>query len=736
MSNEKPPLFQAPPRLLLGVAFLFWGAMHERAVVGLLAAILMEGRHWTNLRWDFGVKGFARAWQLSIVALIVSTIGLIRAGDLTSDDFLNLLSWLPFMMLPLALAQQYSRAEGVPTVAFSFIARRKMEADKRAGRPVEIISVHLGYPFFLLVLITAGMGVGNLGRPEVSEWKYISGVLFLLGWAFLRLAGKRERPLAWSVAFAAAIVVAGMMLWGMNAAYVYLLKGTSGSGREMTSASETQTTLGEVGELQLSPQIQWRYFQEKGPAPARLKLAAYNQPYRNYWKVSLRGQELREQIADERSVGGDFEKMLAGPKSVFRYEADGRPAGGYRRVGRLLGLIGEEALVPHAAKTKRFEGVPADVLAVNSMGAFQMTGVNQGAMEVRLFSDQAEETIELDPTDEDLIYLESEADGLRSFLEEEGLQPPGDRAERTGSARRRAGSGKVPPAVSPLKFREIEGRLALAFQEKFQYSLFVTGLPLNQPISNFLNKGNRTGHCEYFAGATTMLLRRMGVPCRYVVGFSLQEKGGEREWILRGQHAHAWSQAYVGGTWVNEGTPDEPVWRCRGGEWVEVDLTPPDWSSSGTVRPWYQFLSDAFEISRAKLVVWVSDPAVTTGVKILVGVLVGPGLILLVYRLVTTRRREGGTGPGSWDELAGGTKLMRDFERWLGKRVGRRPVGVPMGSWLRVHLPDRGQGLIESYERVVYRGDGSEEELRELVREARLHWRDHQKTPEPEGSRG
>ena len=38
-------MLSAPPRLLLGAAFLFWGGMHDQAVAGLIAAALVEGRH-------------------------------------------------------------------------------------------------------------------------------------------------------------------------------------------------------------------------------------------------------------------------------------------------------------------------------------------------------------------------------------------------------------------------------------------------------------------------------------------------------------------------------------------------------------------------------------------------------------------------------------------------------------------------------------------------------------------
>src|SRR5205807_1199702 len=61
---------------------------------------------------------------------------------------------------------------------------------------------------------------------------------------------------------------------------------------------------------------------------------------------------------------------------------------------------------------------------------------------------------------------------------------------------------------------------------------------------------SRAGHCEYFATATTLLLRAAGVPARYAVGFSVQEWSRlEQRYIVRARHAHSWTLAYVNGGW-------------------------------------------------------------------------------------------------------------------------------------------------------------------------------------------
>ncbi|MBT8330725.1 MAG: transglutaminase-like domain-containing protein, partial [Deltaproteobacteria bacterium] len=39
-------------------------------------------------------------------------------------------------------------------------------------------------------------------------------------------------------------------------------------------------------------------------------------------------------------------------------------------------------------------------------------------------------------------------------------------------------------------------------------------------IENFLTR-SRSGHCEYFATATVLLLRQAGIPARYARGYSV-----------------------------------------------------------------------------------------------------------------------------------------------------------------------------------------------------------------------
>ncbi|TWW08635.1 hypothetical protein E3A20_22360, partial [Planctomyces bekefii] len=87
-------------------------------------------------------------------------------------------------------------------------------------------------------------------------------------------------------------------------------------------------------------------------------------------------------------------------------------------------------------------------------------------------------------------------------------------------------------------------KLSLYFNENFKYSLR-NSFSLENPLEAFLSK-DRTGHCEYFATASALLFRALGIPSRLVVGY----KGGVyNEYIdrleIRESDAHAWVEVYI-----------------------------------------------------------------------------------------------------------------------------------------------------------------------------------------------
>jgi len=754
MKKEKV-LFSAPPRLLLGVSFLFWGAMHDRPLPALIAAILMEGRHWTNLRWKFGENGFARSWQLSVLVLIIAAIGLLQIEDREAADFLSLLSWLPFIMLPLALAQQYSSDPGVPLTTFSFITRRKMAADRRAGRETNVREVQLGYPYFFLILIESGMGVGNILGPGRVELHYTLGVALLLAWALLALKEGKVRWGAWGGAYVLSILAMAGMTWGMISAYRAFVKSFSGPSEQPGSPFETQTSIGQVGKLQLSPTIRWRYYHEKGAVPNLVRLSSYNWPEGNLWRARMRRRTQQERIEEWREVGGDFEKFIEVGEHSYVFNEDDRKVADFLTRGEIVGIVSDQELIPHPLRTRRLEEVQTEILSANSMGAIQLNSPKQAAMKVQLFADDRLKAVEHDPSVMDLRCPSLEEEGLDHFLFKLGLEPVEWKSrvkverEGTGESDRRQVKAKKrtvdranpepPKNVTEAEFFQVQKLLKESFFKDFTYTSFLTEADLGKPMSEFVNK-KRVGHCEYFGGATALLLRRMGIPSRYVVGFAVSERGsGEGEYLLRGQHAHAWAQAYVGGEWVDEAKEGRgsPLWRCRGGRWVNVDLTPGSWLSGIEGNPWYQGVLDWFQKVKARLLLWFARPSIASGLMIFLLVVGTSFLIYLIYKLVKTRGRDERAGPGSWEERVRIQGEVRDFERWLARRVGPRPASMPMASWLRDHLPEKGGHLIARYEEVTFQTVRTgNESLKGEIQKAKELWQKAQKTLKLEKTSG
>ncbi len=83
------------------------------------------------------------------------------------------------------------------------------------------------------------------------------------------------------------------------------------------------------------------------------------------------------------------------------------------------------------------------------------------------------------------------------------------------------------------------------FQTHYTYRIgieFETDTPLVEWLDH---TRHQHGHCELFASAGTLLLRRLGIPARYVTGFVCREKNPYMEmWVARNRHAHAWVEVF------------------------------------------------------------------------------------------------------------------------------------------------------------------------------------------------
>jgi transglutaminase-like putative cysteine protease len=93
---------------------------------------------------------------------------------------------------------------------------------------------------------------------------------------------------------------------------------------------------------------------------------------------------------------------------------------------------------------------------------------------------------------------------------------------------------------------------------RYSYTLDVPGGE-DRPIDTFLFE-RRSGYCEHFASAMTLMLRAVGVPTRLVTGFLAQEWNAFGNYtIVRQGDAHAWVEAYLPDTGWTRFDPTPPV---------------------------------------------------------------------------------------------------------------------------------------------------------------------------------
>lgn len=110
-----------------------------------------------------------------------------------------------------------------------------------------------------------------------------------------------------------------------------------------------------------------------------------------------------------------------------------------------------------------------------------------------------------------------------------------------------------------LNPRDIAQKILAFFRANFKYSLVVPGHERGlltgvskgtDPLYDFWN--SRQGYCEYFATLSTLVMRRLGIPARYVTGFVGGERVEGRPYIAyRRYNSHAWVEFYENGRWVS-----------------------------------------------------------------------------------------------------------------------------------------------------------------------------------------
>ncbi|HEU0039701.1 MAG TPA: transglutaminase-like domain-containing protein, partial [Verrucomicrobiae bacterium] len=515
-----------PPPLLLGATLLFWGWQSGFFIVGAAMAVALESPRFVKARWELADEDFSRIWTFCALVFLAAAVYAFTANEGPSNFggfFQNptprtqssagtssartaaaLFRWLPMIFFPFVAAQMFSTSETIPLTAISLVLRRRRKQAQKLGRPSPAgRNVHIGHPYFAACLLAASVHAAEDGT-------FFWGLCALLAWALWAQRSRRFAFAVWATTLAAAVALGFYGQRSVTHWQRYLENlNPQWLGRFMRrpggfDPTQNKTALGNVGDLKTSGAIVIRLEPKNGSRPPTYLRAA---SYRGY----------KSQVWFAGSSKDDFETVGESPPESRRWPLlpaktntaavniacylDGRGS------NSLAGLL------PLPGGSGRLENLQAFTLRKNSAGAVLAEGpgllifdalYGPGAM-----IDSAANT------NEDLV-VGDEASTLDALIDE-------------------------------LQFRgksraEVLKTLSGFFADKFTYSTW-QGRPRGRgtgetPLSRFLQQ-TRSGHCEYFATATVLLLRRLEIPARYAVGYFVHEASG-RKYVVRQRDAHAW----------------------------------------------------------------------------------------------------------------------------------------------------------------------------------------------------
>lgn len=600
------------PPLLLAAACALWALQTGQWIVAAIVALALEAPRLLPLRWNVAQAHFNRLADFCSVLLVaVAAYLYLTFGN--PRAILLLFQWLPVVLLPLVLAQAWGNQPAVGIAAFVW----NMRKDPGAGQH----TINLGYPYLATWLLAAS--AANTRSPL-----FYAGMVALAGWALWQARPRRYAPAIW----AALLVLAGGAGYGaqhgLSRIQAWIEESVpgwiAGSGAR-TDPYRSRTDLGHIGELKLDDTIVLRVRPDRELAtPLLLHRASYNGYFGTTWAARTAPLMPRMPDATARWVLG---RAVSTPVRVVvhDYSPRGNP---------VLSL-------PRG--TVEVVGLAAPEIRVNGLGTVQAE-FPPGRFSYTALVDR-EAATESAPGEEDLRVPRSEQALFAQVAQE--LELPGMSPERAVAKVRRY------------------------FADGFGYSLYQPGAARGgSALTDFLLK-TRSGHCEYFATATALILRAAGVPARYATGFSVQEYSRmEDAWIVRERHAHAWVRA-----WVN-------------GRWIDVDTTPATWVSvEAGQASWWSPLADvwawvSFRVSR--LAASAREAQDTTAFWTAIALLLAAWLGWRLYRqrqlLVVGRQR--GTTAQERGPLTGGDSEFFLVERALARRGFPREPGETPIMWV------------------------------------------------------
>ena len=481
------------PSFLLGATIIFWGWHTGLWLAAIPLAILYEGSRYVNWRWELITADFRNVSHVCTV-LLVGVLIYLWFSDRSLQLIFSFFQWLPVICAPLLIAQAYSTSDRVDLHALLFFK-------EGTGDRQQLFLLDLTYPYFASCILAAS-------AANVRDSFFYLGAVALIGWAFISLRSPRFSTGLFLCLLLLSTGLGMVGHTGMHNLQLALQHKTSRFFyrfyRPQTDPNQISTAIGDIGSVKLSNQIVLRLKPAPGETPPKLiHQASYNKYASGFWAATkakfnpVKTEAENSWILQEGSLPG---------KAVTISE----------------NLEEEQSLLKLPDGSFEVNRLSVEQIEQNQYGTVEITG-EPGLLSYQVLYDP-QLSVNSPPVEADIRVPEIERAAIAQIVAELNLD------ER-----------------SP---QEVLSTIKQFFDTEFDYSLKLALQRRNRtPLSAFL-LSHRSGHCEYFATATTLLLREVRIPARYAVGYSVHELSQwEGQYIVRGRHAHAWTQVYLDDKW-------------------------------------------------------------------------------------------------------------------------------------------------------------------------------------------
>ena len=599
----------AVPPFLIGAALLFWGWQSGNWIAATALAVLLEAARRVSLRFDLGAAEHSRIADLCTI-LFVGLAIVLAVNRGVAHGILAAFQWLPAALAPILLAQMISESGRVPLSALF----RHMRKLKRDNPSIKDPLIDTSAVYVALVLISAGVAnMRGLG--------YTIGVVAVAAWGLFAARPLHAGAVAWALMLGAGAAGGYAGHTGLTYLQAQLEAWIADWQLGGFDADPTRgtTDIGSIGKLKLRDALVLRVYLP--PAEAKRVRLLHRSSYNTYVGTTwlTRGAPMESVTPEE---GG-----LRWPLAAAQPEWSVRIAARVER-GRIL------LALPSA--TTRISGLGATSVRRNALGSVQAELAGDW---IRYEAEVAESTDTASPPGrEDLAVPVAERATFDALAAELGL--------------------KGLPAQEAL--RRVQSHFA-----GYSYSTWREGRAPEgaSPLGDFV-RNTRSGHCEYFAAATTLLLRAAGIPARYASGFAVTEYSPlEEAFIVRARHAHAWARAWTGT------------------RWVDLDTTPPSWfEEEEKLAPFWEKLAD---LARWAGYRWSQrgELQASDAWYAVLALLI----VILAWRLLRGRRVARGPAEAAMVARAwpGTDSEFFALERALAQRGFPRTAGMPLSVWVR-----------------------------------------------------